>query len=218
MEKIINKARNLRINQEHPAFLLDIPRMKFNKAIIFDTFQNYAKLTGVPPTVFEQIKDGCTIIRGDTHIVLTHTQTVAPLNKRNAAHISASPKRTSDLTGRKNWTLAHEVGHIMLGHTSDGEQEERQANCFAAELLMPELIMLELERRLARPLSVHEVRRLFGVSQTAAENRIAQIRRKTRFSIYLKQEFAEKYKQLINDYVKKHHNQKLKQQSILVEC
>ena len=52
-------------------------------------------------------------------------------------------------TQRDYYTLAHEIGHIVLGHSIEAmqrlsycqydefEDEDRQANIFAAELLMP---------------------------------------------------------------------------------
>lgn len=45
---------------------------------------------------------------------------------------------------RENWDMAHELGHLVLGHEEviqhEGEVEylEREANAFAAELLLPE--------------------------------------------------------------------------------
>lgn len=55
---------------------------------------------------------------------------------------------------RRNFTIAHELGHYLLGHTSSSEYEnllfrkpleeqndpiiEQEANCFAANLLVPE--------------------------------------------------------------------------------
>lgn len=35
------------------------------------------------------------------------------------------------------FTLAHELGHILLGHTKDDEKEKKEANCFARNLLCP---------------------------------------------------------------------------------
>lgn len=42
---------------------------------------------------------------------------------------------------RRRFTIAHEVGHLLMGHTCDGEEKnsnkEIEANQFAAELLVP---------------------------------------------------------------------------------
>ncbi|MCL1789261.1 MAG: ImmA/IrrE family metallo-endopeptidase, partial [Oscillospiraceae bacterium] len=131
----------------------------------------------------------------DIHIILTHSRS-SVLNYRVSPIADTGNKRM-------NWTMAHEVGHIMLGHLKDDEEEERQANNFASELLMPELVMLELKRGLGRKLGVHEVSRLFDVSQNAALNRISQMERRSRFSAYLKHEMMKKYKSLIDDYIEK---------------
>ena len=38
---------------------------------------------------------------------------------------------------RLRFTLAHELGHLLLSHLAEGSREEREANIFAAQLLMP---------------------------------------------------------------------------------
>lgn len=38
---------------------------------------------------------------------------------------------------RLNFTLAHELGHILLRHTEDAAADEAEANCFAGHLLCP---------------------------------------------------------------------------------
>lgn len=46
--------------------------------------------------------------------------------------------------GRKRFTIAHEIGHLLLGHlecTQHNAWHERDANRFASELLMPEDIL-----------------------------------------------------------------------------
>lgn len=65
--------------------------------------------------------------------------------------------------GRKNFTVAHEIGHFVLpghdkadlvctstevGNWSDSAKEfEREANEFAAELLMPEVVVRQIMGR-----------------------------------------------------------------------
>ncbi|WP_337880903.1 ImmA/IrrE family metallo-endopeptidase [Rheinheimera sp.] len=85
--------------------------------------------------------------------------------------------------GRDIFTLAHELGHLFLhrnissyarSNTSTNhklfEDSEWQADCFAAEFLMPyeEVMMCR---------SVEEVMKRFGVSHKAAEVRFGKIKK-----------------------------------------
>ncbi len=56
-------------------------------------------------------------------------------------------------TCRMRWTVAHELAHLMLHATlfGDIQEFEREANAFAAELLLPEVTM---ERLVVGPLSL----------------------------------------------------------------
>lgn len=46
---------------------------------------------------------------------------------------------------RRNFTLAHEWGHIVLAHTEGGAAEEAEANAFASQLLMPQPVVRRLK-------------------------------------------------------------------------
>lgn len=75
------------------------------------------------------------------------------------------------------WSLAHEFGHIVLGHAAEPEARDtpwrnRQAAIFAAELLMPLGAILEV-----RQASPAWVARRFGVSLQAAANRLEDLKR-----------------------------------------
>jgi Zn-dependent peptidase ImmA (M78 family)/transcriptional regulator with XRE-family HTH domain len=90
---------------------------------------------------------------------------------------------------RQRFSAAHEVGHFVLGHTdgnifdyavpatSDGEppgyhpQNERQANTFAAELLMPEEHLIEE----APDYSVARLAKRYEVSQEAMSFRLLHL-------------------------------------------
>lgn len=91
---------------------------------------------------------------------------------------------------RQRFTLAHEIGHYALGHlerfkdlprdtpeqfsASSSSLVERQANDFAARLLMPENIVKYLitEHDMTR---VEDLARRFGVSQVAMVYRLKNI-------------------------------------------
>jgi len=63
---------------------------------------------------------------------------------------------------RKRFTIAHELGHYVLKHKVDGDKEEREANCFARNLLAPRLLAID------RGIEFADYPCAFGVSITAA--------------------------------------------------
>ncbi|WP_243549240.1 ImmA/IrrE family metallo-endopeptidase [Priestia megaterium] len=82
--------------------------------------------------------------------------------------------------GRIRWTIAHELGHFMLKHNEMSDKSvyarnslteeeyevfEKEANCFARNLLAPPQIVYVL-----RPQSPHVVSDLFDISLEAATN------------------------------------------------
>ena len=77
------------------------------------------------------------------------------------------------------YSILHEFGHYRFGHKlgnyTEADEEyghmEVEANCFAAQLLMPEQVLIELEKRGAI-ISESFLVNNFGVSITAAKKRI----------------------------------------------
>ena len=63
---------------------------------------------------------------------------------------------------RKRFTLAHELGHYVLRHRTDGDKEEREANCFARNLLAPRLLAID------RGIEFADYPCAFGISRAAA--------------------------------------------------
>ena len=62
--------------------------------------------------------------------------------KLNVSHSEFTyPYDFKDTTTTK-FTLAHELGHIILGHTNDNEIADKEANCFARNLLCPIQIII----------------------------------------------------------------------------
>ncbi|MCG8529852.1 MAG: ImmA/IrrE family metallo-endopeptidase [Desulfovibrionales bacterium] len=83
---------------------------------------------------------------------------------------------------RQRFTIAHELGHHVLHNgerdrelpcdfTMGGSQEEREANQFAAELLMPEDAVNVLVR-IKNVVAVPELAKIFGVSYSAMRWRL----------------------------------------------
>ena len=86
--------------------------------------------------------------------------------------------------GRQRFTVAHEIGHLVLGHVGPGmatvenreptgseREEERQANQFAARLLAPACVLHELG-----VLTPEAIRKTCGISHQAAQFRAERMR------------------------------------------
>ena len=79
---------------------------------------------------------------------------------------------------RIRFSILHEFGHYILGHDMDlrgrdplYRRQELEANCFAAQMLMPEQLLRECKHR-GKKLSTDFITQAFGVSYEAAEKRI----------------------------------------------
>ncbi|MDR2440743.1 MAG: ImmA/IrrE family metallo-endopeptidase [Planctomycetaceae bacterium] len=83
-----------------------------------------------------------------------------------------------DSPARQNFTIAHELGHYLLGHDLDGTEYtclfrdptkqkntpiEQEANCFAANLLVPTMMLQRYLDRFSFA-DDEQLSRIFGVS------------------------------------------------------
>lgn|GEM_PF-2300424 len=86
---------------------------------------------------------------------------------------------------RKLFTLAHEIGHFLLGHNGTNFRIDRdiyknkdvyetEANFFAAALLMPEKDVINF---ILSGMSAGEMAGIFNVSHSAAKNRISWVKK-----------------------------------------
>ncbi|MDH7576578.1 MAG: ImmA/IrrE family metallo-endopeptidase [Bacillota bacterium] len=92
--------------------------------------------------------------------------------------------------GRDRWSLAHELGHIKLGHfeiydvdtlakdkLNDAERYilDKEADIFAEELLMPAEWLREIMGIVSDFTQIEEIKKLFGVSLGALVNRLEEL-------------------------------------------
>lgn len=71
---------------------------------------------------------------------------------------------------RRRFSLAHELGHILLGHRMETQDEEREANHFASVLLMPRPALdLFVDGIIDEDLAVGLTTTVFCVSASAAQ-------------------------------------------------
>lgn len=94
--------------------------------------------------------------------------------------------------GRQRFTVAHEIGHLILGHVGTGtatvenreptgaeREEETQANQFAARLLAPACVLHEIGAT-----EQEEIQKLCGISKQAAKiraERMQELERRGRY-------------------------------------
>lgn len=78
---------------------------------------------------------------------------------------------------RIRFGIMHEFGHYVLGHKFNLKEtaplyhtQELEANCFAAQMLMPEQLLRECQNR-GKTVSVEFIKQSFAVSEDAASKR-----------------------------------------------
>lgn len=71
--------------------------------------------------------------------------------------------------GRKMWTISHEIGHIVLGHSTQCDKNEKEANFFASQLLAPQCVLKELVKNGAH-ITPNYLSTKFHLSKEASEN------------------------------------------------
>ena len=137
---------------------LSVTRLILPVSALFDSFSSFCEKTGASREGFGAGADALTVRHSGQYLILYNEQIE---NER-----------------RRAFTLAHEVGHILLSHAGeDREREEREANAFAASLLSPEILFRYLEHRDGR-FDAERMASTFSLSREAAENRLRDLRRR----------------------------------------
>ena len=109
--------------------------------VIFDDTVHYSEICGLP---MPRQSEGMCIKSGNKNVILYSPGWDIP-------HI--------------NYTLAHEIGHIILGHTGK-DTDEAQANAFACALLVHGAPLRAFTELCGR--DAYGVSRFFGVSKSCA--------------------------------------------------
>ena len=113
---------------------------------------------------------------------------------------------------RLKFTLAHEIGHIVLGHpltdyprcrafaiNSANDPTERQANRFAARLLAPACVLHEIG-----VITAHEIMDHTGMSYYAAKVRLDEIQRLNRLGMYYSDPMEVAVREQFWGYIQRH--------------
>lgn len=157
-----SEAVRLLLSSRLYSLKIDVTKLKYDKNIIFSYFSSFCANSLATLTELEScgsLRDGCTIRRErlDSVIYLVLYNDKVKSQKR------------------RRFTLAHEIGHIILQHDNDDESQEAEANCFAAELILPRILVRELQVRSGFKIMAHEIAEIFGVSCAVVENQIKSL-------------------------------------------
>lgn len=155
----------------------DLFRLDCRGHIIIDSVQHYAQSVHRDPRDFigEGMAECVVFPRRGRHLILYNDWILS--------------------SARKRWSIAHEIGHICCCHTEDGPEQETQANEFAAELLMPQIVLREAISA-GLVCNVQDVASLFRVSLQAAQNQLRSVTSSHSFGD-LDQQLLQKYIPLI---------------------
>lgn len=148
-------ATELLIMQEELFFPIDVEKICLkNKKIIFSSYENYVEKVG---TITEEdlkcngkFEDAMVInLEDDFKLILYNDK----INSK----------------GRILWNKAHELGHIVLKHTQQGDKEEIEANTFASQLLLPQCLLKKL-LSIGISITPQYLMSNFGLSKAATES------------------------------------------------
>lgn len=113
-------------------------------------------------------------------------------------------------THRIRFTIAHEIGHILLGHLSQGETlhrnteqdtdniKEQQANVFARDLLMPATVLHSLNIS-----SADDISNICNVSMQSAGIRYERLTKLNERNVFNKHPLEREVHSQFKDYIKK---------------
>lgn len=166
-DKATKVATHLLYRQDLSDRVLDVENLVYDKPICFDSLQNYALLTKTPMDKLVAKKsptsDGVCVYDPETDLYVVLYNAL----DKNAAH--------------RNWTIAHEVGHVYLDHKTDGDIEEVEAHFFVGQLFMPEYTLLKMNQEYGM-FTPEDLSEIFGVSIQSAEKRIITFNKKSLFN------------------------------------
>lgn len=181
MEKKANfiKARNkaseiLLLQDDSILFPIDVKTIKIpNNNIKFVSYKDYANSVNIDVNILTnngEFKDAM-IYRKDKNCLILYNNETS--NK-----------------GRMLWTLAHEMGHLVLNHSDQNEISEIEANTFASQLLLPQCVLKALFLS-GKKITIPYLQSRFGLSVSAAKSCLKLVGKK------LENEYEAKYDDII---------------------
>lgn len=154
--KAQNEATKLLLKQNFNSLNIDIRNFEFDRNIKIDSIQHYAQIVNKKVSDFYCPElSGCLVLK---------------ISKFGLNLILYDDSEKNEK--RKHWGIVHEVGHIYLNHTSDGNIEEIEANFFAAQIVTPEIVLIDFAKMQGGRLSSNDIHENFNCSIESSCKRI----------------------------------------------
>lgn len=161
------------------------------------------KISSLPVKVSRIAKQAdITLLKNSAVNLLNNSESGTTLMQNDKLYIIYADEQSAQ---RCRFTIAHELGHIFLGHlfNKDGDgfattdDAEHSANVFARDLLSPACVLHELQI-----LSAAEISRLCNISLEAAtyrSERMQELEKRNAFYKHpLEREVVKQFKEFIN--------------------
>lgn len=164
------------------------------KSLVADIYYEYG-ITHLPVEPFRLAEKMQFVVHEYGDFDENEQNTICIVSKDGFSYLKKSELRwhivyNFDALGeRTEFTLAHEIGHIVLGHTEQSPEAEDEADAFAQQLLAPEAVSIHLDLQ-----NIYQVCSAFTVSKQCAKACLAHLRvRKARGAI----EYSESEKEIL---------------------
>lgn len=183
-----HSATELLLKQNLDSLFIDVINFDIDIPIVIDSIQNYSIITKRPISDF--ICDGfngCLVLKYNRCNVILYDET-----ETNIA--------------RRNWGIAHELGHLYLGHETDGRIQEQEANVFAGQLIVPEAVLYSI-LKYKGSIKAKDLINNFNVSRECAENRLESFNKRLNFidmNSNLNRRLSEKFRPCIEQCFYEH--------------
>lgn len=201
IKKVVNLVKNANINSL-PVNPLKLYKNNMKNCYLWTKTESKKKYGNSPYKIIDAISFGRWSQNKNTGEIY-NKEFITVYNDKKYTYNNVNCKE------RISWTLAHEVGHICLGHLTDFEDVmvdhylnktnyevlEKEANRFAAELLSPTIVLQKLKVTNRR-----DIRLICNLSKKASYNRERNIEWYANNSIYNK--FRKFYKKQFNSILK----------------
>lgn len=179
-DKAQNAATKLLLKQDINSLFIDVRNFSLPEAVFIESMQNFCDVTGFPISKLnnEHIDGACLLKQGKARIILYDDSIVN--------------------NSRKHWGIAHELGHVFLNHTNDNRESEIEAHFFAAQLIAPEIVLLELCKRKGSLFGC-DLPAYFNISYEAAAKRIATLSHRSTYNYAdIDRQLLQKFTPIIN--------------------